>query len=163
MRTRATVVAALLLAGCGGGGGDKEAAKPPAAKQTATATDTATPASGGDTISAASWSAKVTAICKQTEKQAKADGEKLGRKAAQEGDSQQELTGRLMQYISDELPKVQDRIDALPKPEGKEQQAQQFSKEMRKTGAVAGDAAEAIKTNDETKGRKAVTQMVASV
>src|SRR3954452_20885473 len=163
MRTRATVVAALLLAGCGGGGGDKEAAKPPAAKQTATATDTATPASGGDTISAAAWSSKVTAICKQTEKKAKADGEKIGRQAAQNGDSQAELTRKIMAYISHELPKVQDRIDAIPKPSGKEQQADQFSQEMRRSASVAGDVATALENNDEAKGKQAVSQLLVSV
>jgi hypothetical protein len=168
MRLWATVAAAALLAGCGGG--DKqEAASTPKAKQTptatatATATDTATPASGGDTISAASWSSKVTAICKQSEEQAKADGEQIGRKAQQNGDSQEELTGKLMAYISKELPKIQDKIDALPKPQGKEQQADRFSTEMRKTASVAGDAAEAVKENDATKGKQAVTQMLASV
>jgi hypothetical protein len=169
MRMSVALTALVLLAGCGGGGGDakeKDAKATDTATATATETATETPAgdsgSGGDTMSAAAWSKQVEAICAKTEKQAFKAGKALGRKSAQAGDSKQELTYKVLKLEAKLLPPWLDKIDALPKPEGKEEQASKFLSTMHDTADLLDQTADAVKNNDATNGKKLVKKLAAS-
>ena len=168
MRMSVACVALVLLAGCGGGGDAKEKDAKAADTATATATEateTATPedsGSGGDTMSAAAWSKRVEAICAKTEKQAFSAGKKLGQKSAAAGDSKQELTYKVLKLEAKLLPPWMDKIDALPKPEGKEELAGKFSSTMRNVGDLLDQTADAVKQNDEKNGKKLVKKLAAA-
>jgi hypothetical protein len=166
-------VALVLLSGCGGGGDSKEQDAKSADTATATATETATETAtatedssgsggGGDTMSAAAWSQRVEAICAKTEKQAFKAGKKLGQKSAQAGDSRKELTYKILKLEAKLLPPWMDKIESLPKPEGKEQAAEKFSSTMRNVGDLLDQTAEAIEQNDETNGKKLVKKLAAA-
>jgi hypothetical protein len=156
MKLSAVLVAAVaLLAGCGGSGGDSsdKDAKP------AEATTATQDASADDTMSADAWSKRVEAICVKTEAKASQAGEKLGRKSAAAGDSQQELAYKVLSLTSHMVDPWVDQIEALPKPEGREQDADKFIASMRNVGDLLGETATAIKQNDETNGKKLVKQL----
>jgi hypothetical protein len=160
------LVALILLAGCGGGGDDspdKDAKAADTATATATQTATATEdaSGGGDTMSAAAWSKHVEAICVKSEAKAFKAGKKLGQRSAANGDSKQELTYKVLALTSKLLDPWVDQIDSLPKPEGKEQDADQFVGTMRDVGDLLGKTADAIKRNDAANGKKLVKQLAA--
>ena len=158
MKMRVGLVAALaLLAGCGGSGGDTA---DKGADATATATQTQQ-ASAGDTMSAAAWSKRVEAICVTAEAKASKAGRQLGRRSAAAGDSKQELTYKILQLESKLVGPWMDKVEALPKPEGREQDASKFVASMRDIGDVLDRTATAIKQNDEANGRKLVKQLQA--
>jgi hypothetical protein len=157
----ASVVALSLLVGCGGSGGDATE-KDAKAEDTATATATATStqdASGGETMSAAAWSRRVEAICVTSAEKAAKAGRKLGRKSAAEGDSEQELAYKTLALTSNMLDPWLEKIEALPKPEGRERDANKFIASMRNLGDLLGKTATAIKQNDESNGKKLVKQL----
>jgi hypothetical protein len=155
----ASVVALALLGGCGGSGGDPTE-KDAKAGDTATATATATQdVSGGETMSAAAWSRRVEAICVKSAVRAAKAGRKLGRKSAAEGDSEQELAYKTLALTSNMLDPWLDQIEALPKPEGRERDANKFVASMRNLGDLLGKTATAVKQNDETNGKKLVKQL----
>jgi K+-transporting ATPase c subunit len=56
-----------------------------------------------------------------------------------------------------------DKIDAFPKPEGKESQASDFSAGMRKTATLLKKTATAIRDNDETAGKQVTTDLLTEV
>ena len=157
MKMRAGLVALFLLAGCGGSDSTDKGAKP-TATETATATQEA---STGDTMSAAAWSKQVEAICVNSEAKAAQAGKKLGRWSAAAGDSKQELTYKILQLESKLVDPWMDKIEALPKPEGREQAATKFLATMRDIGDVLARTATAIKRNDETNGKKLLKQLQA--
>ena len=166
MKMSVGLVALVLLAGCGGGGDkstekDAKTAETATATQTATATETATEdaSSGGDTMSAAAWSKKVEAICVKSEAKAYKAGKQLGQKSAAAGDSKKELTYKVLALTSKLLGPWVDQIDSLPKPEGKEQQADQFVTTMRDVGDLLGQTSDAIKQDDAANGKKLVKQL----
>ena len=151
MRMRAGLVALVLLAGCGGSDStDKEP------QATATATREA---SAGDTMSAAAWSQKVEAICARTEAAATKAGKQLGRRSAAAGDSKQELAYKVLRLQAKLVDPWMDKIEALPKPEGREQAATKFVATMRDIGDVLARTATAIKQNDEANGKELVKQL----
>jgi hypothetical protein len=152
MKMRAGVVAVALLAGCGGETADKDAS-PTATKE----------ASSGNTISAAEWSKRVEAICAETEAKTFEQGKELGRKSAAAGDSKQELTYKVLQLESKLVDPLMDRVEALPKPKGREQDADEFVAGMRNVGDLLGQTATAIKRNDEANGRKLVKELQTKV
>jgi hypothetical protein len=144
------VAVALLLAGCGGDPADKSA------DSTATATG-----SGGDTMSATAWSRQVEAICVKSAARASTAGEKLGRRSAAAGDSKQELAYKVLRLQSKLIDPWMDRVEALPKPEGRERDANRFIASMRDIGDLLGRTATAIEQNDRTNGSKLVRQLQA--
>jgi hypothetical protein len=157
MKKSVALVALLLLAGCGGSGGDatdKDANAP------ATATMTQD-GSAGDTMSAAAWSTRVKAICVRSAAKASEAGKKLGRRSAAAGDSKRELTYKVLALTSNLLDPWLDQIEALPKPEGREQDANKFIADMRDVGDLLGTTSTAIKQNDQTNGKKLVKQLQA--
>ena len=147
MKMSAALVALALLAGCGSSGGDQ--------------TDKDAKASAGDTISAAAWSQRVEAICVRSAAKASKAGEKLGRRSAAAGDSKRELAYKALVFTSNLLDPWLDQIEALPKPEGREQDANKFVASMRDVGDVLRKTATAIKQNDQTNGMKLVQQLKA--
>jgi hypothetical protein len=153
MSAALVAVALALLAGCGGSGGnstDKDAE--------ATVTRDA---AAGDTMSAAAWSTRVKAICARSAAAARKQGEKLGRRSAAAGDSRRELAYKALALTSRLLDPWLDQIEALPKPEGREQDATKFIASMRDVGDVLGKTSTAIKQNDQTNGRQLVRQLQA--
>jgi hypothetical protein len=156
MKMSVGLVALVLLAGCGGDSSEPDSN----AADTATATATHE-ASGGDTMTAATWSKQVEAICTTSEKKAFAAGKKLGQKSAKAGDSQQELTYKILGLESKLLGPWIDQIDALPKPAGQEDAANKFIANMRATADLLGKTATAIKDNDETNGKQLLKQLTA--
>jgi hypothetical protein len=166
MKMSGGLVVLVLLAGCGGSGGDStekdaKAADTATATQTATATETATEeaSGGGDTMSAAAWSKRVEAICVKSEAKAFKAGKKLGQKSAADGDSKQELTYKVLALTSKLLDPWVDQIDSLPKPEGREDDANTFVSTMRDVGDLLGKTATAVKDNDAANGKKLVKQL----
>jgi hypothetical protein len=150
MSAALVAVALALLAGCGGSGGDNDA-KTPVTRD----------AAAGDTMSAAAWSKRVKAICARSAAAASKAGEKLGRRSAAAGDSKRELAYKALALTSNLLDPWLDRIEALPKPEGREQEASTFIASMRNVGDVLGKTATAIEQNDQTNGRQLVRQLQA--
>jgi hypothetical protein len=144
----ALVVGLALLAGCGGGGGDS------ADKGSQTG-------SSGDTMSAAAWSRKVEAICEKSAAEASKKGNELGRKSAAAGDSRRELAAKTLALTSRLVDPWMDKVEALPKPKGREQAADQFVANMRDVGDLLSRTATAIKQNDEATGKKLVAQLKA--
>ena len=155
MSAAAVAVALALLAGCGSSGGDKDANGPD------TATTVTQDASGGDTMSAAAWSKRVEAICVRSAAKASKAGRELGRRSAAAGDSKRELAYKALAFASSLLDPWLDQIEALPKPEGREQDASTFIASMRNVGVLLDKTSTAIKQNDETNGRKLVRQLQA--
>jgi ABC-type Fe3+-hydroxamate transport system substrate-binding protein len=156
-------VALALLAGCGSSSGDSNE-KDAETANTATATATATAnldAPAGDTMSAAAWSRRVEAICVKSAARASRAGKRLGRRSAAAGDSKRELTYKVLTFTSKGLDPWLDRVEALAKPEGREQDANQFIANMRNVGDLLGKTATAIKQNDEASGKKLVKQLQA--
>jgi hypothetical protein len=163
MKMSAALIALALLPGCGGNGGDptdKDAKAPGTATATKTATATQD-APAGATMSAAAWSKRVEAICVKSAAKASEAGKKLRRRSAAAGDSKQELAYKVLTLTSNALDPWLDQIEALPKPEGREQDANTFIAGMRNVGDLLGRAATAIKQNDQTNGRKLVKQLQA--
>ena len=156
----AIVALALLFAGCGSDGEstDKDTTAPNTATKTATATQDASP---GATMGAAAWSTRVKAICAKSAAKASKAGEKLRRRSAAAGDSKQELAYKVLTYTSNALDPWLDQIDALPKPEGREQEANKFIASMRNVGDLLGNTATAIKQNDQTTGKRLLNQLKA--
>ena len=157
MKMSAVLIALALLAGCGGNGGDPTD-KDVKAPGTATATQGA---SAGATMSAAAWSKRVKAICVKSAAEASREGKQLRRRSAAAGDSKQELAYKVLTFTSNALDPWLDQIEALPKPEGREQDANKFIASMRNVGDLLGKAATAIKQNDQTNGKKLVKQLQA--
>jgi hypothetical protein len=118
-------------------------------------------ASAADTMSAAAWSQRVEAICVRSAAKASRAGEKLGRRSAAAGDSKREFTYKALVFTSNLLDPWLDQIEALPKPEGHEQDANKFVASMRDVGDVLRKTATAIKQNDQTNGMKLVQQLKA--
>jgi hypothetical protein len=110
-------------------------------------------------MSAAAWSRRVEAICVKSAAKATKAGRKLGRTSAAEGDSKQELAYKTLALTSKLLDPWLDQIEALPKPEGHERDADKFIANMRNVGDLLGKTATAIKQNDETNGKKLVKQL----
>src|SRR4051794_10106093 len=138
----------VLLAGCGGGGDD------PTAKGTATASGP---------MDAGQWAGKVVGICNTESAHAKQVGEDIGRKSAAAGDSKAELTAKVLDAEADLVGPLMDKIDALPKPQGKASQESDFSSGMRKTATLLKQTAKAIRDNDESAGKQATTDLVTEV
>src|SRR5262245_13445881 len=156
MKMSAALLALVLLAGCGGKGGDptdKDAKAP--GTPAATATQDA-PADA--TMSAVAWSTRVKAICAKSAAKASKEGKELRRRSAAAGDSKQELAYKVLTSTSNALDPWLDQIEALPKPEGHEQDASKFIASMRNVGDLLGKAATAVKQNDQTGGKKIVKQ-----
>jgi len=160
MKMSAAVVAVALLAGCGGSGGDATTDKDDKAANTATATATQD-ASAGDTMSADAWAKRVETICVTSAAKAARAGKKLRRRSAAAGDSEQELAYKTLALTSDLLDPWLDQIEALPKPQGRDQDATQFITSMRDVGDLLGNTATAIKQNDQANGKKLVKQLKA--
>jgi hypothetical protein len=160
MKMSAALITVALLAGCGGNGGDPadKDTKAPGTAAAKTATGTEDP-SAGDTMSAAAWSKRVEAICVKSAAQASRAGKELGRKSAAAGDSRQEFAYKLLRFESSLLDPWLDQIEALPKPEGREQDANTFVASMRNIGDLLGKSATAIKQNDQANGKKLVKQL----
>jgi hypothetical protein len=118
-------------------------------------------ASAGDTMSAAAWSQRVKAICVRSAAKASEAGRKLGRRSAAAGDSKRELAYKVLALTSNLLDPWLDQIEALPKPEGREQDANKFIASMRNVGDLLGKTSTAIKQNDQTNGRKLVRRLQA--
>ena len=157
MKMSAAVVAVALLAGCGGSGGDPTTDKA-ANTATATATQDASPA---DTMSADAWAKRVETICVKSAAKAAEAGKKLHRRSAAAGDSEQELAHKTLALTSDLLDPWLDQIEALPKPQGRDQDATEFITSMRDVGDLLGKTATAIKQNDQANGKKLVKQLKA--
>src|SRR4051812_10922281 len=155
MRLTVAAAALLLLAGCGGGG-EKETGK---AKPTATPTAT----QAADTMPAAQWSQRVEAICDKASKQAFQAGTRYGRRAKAQGLSKTEFTAGTLLLVAKLTKPWVDKVDAMPRPEGKEQLADDFIGGMRKTAGLLQDTAQALRANDETAGRKAANDLGAAV
>src|SRR3954447_3192524 len=156
MRLLTSAVALLVLAGCGG----EKATEKGSAKATATATATAKAA---DTIPAGQWSRRVEATCEKLRKQAYRAGAAYGRKARAQGLSKAELTAGTLALEAKLSEPWVDKLDAMPRPEGKEQLADAFRADMRRTGDLLDKTADAIRANDEATGRKALSDLQSSV
>jgi len=160
MKMSAAVVTVALLAGCGGSGGDPTTGKDAKAANTATATATQD-ASVGDTMSADAWAKRVETICVKSAAKAAVAGKKLHRRSAAAGDSEQELAHKTLALTSDLLDPWLDQIEALPKPQGHDQDATEFITSMRDVGDLLGKTAAAIKHDDQANGEKLVKQLKA--
>ena len=160
MKMSAAVVAVALLAGCGGSGGDATTDKDDNAANTATATATQD-ASAGDTMSADAWAKRVETICVKSAAKAAEAGKKLHRRSAAAGDSEQELAHKTLALTSDLLDPWLDQIEALPKPQGHDQDATEFITSMRDVGDLLNKTATAIKQDDQANGKKLVKQLKA--
>src|SRR5207237_3154992 len=86
-------------------------------------------------------------------------GEKLGRRSADA--SKQELAYKTLQLESRLLGPWVDEIDALPRPQGQEQDAGKFIADMRDLADLLGRTATAIKQNDAATGKALVKQITA--
>jgi Tfp pilus assembly protein PilN len=160
MKMSAAVVAAALLAGCGGSGGDPTTDKDVEAANTATATATQD-ASVGDTMSADAWAKRVETICVQSAAKAAEAGKKLQRRSAAAGDSEQELAHKTLALTSDLLDPWLNQIEALPKPQGCDEDVTEFITSMHDVGDLLGKTATAIKQDNQTNGKKLVKQLKA--
>lgn len=101
----------------------------------------------------------VEAICVKSEAKAAKAGKQLGRRSAAAGDSKQELAYKVLALTSNLLDPWLDQIEALPEPEGREQDANEFIASMRNVGDLLGRTATAIKQNDQSTGKKLVKQL----
>jgi Tfp pilus assembly protein PilN len=71
------------------------------------------------------------------------------------------LAYKILQLESSLLPPWIDQIEALPKPKGREQAANEFIASMRDVGDLLAKTATAIKQDDRTTGEKLVKQLQA--
>jgi hypothetical protein len=131
--TSPALVACLMLAGCGGdGGGGSE-----------------------DTLSPAEWSGRVEQLCEENANRAEAKVVELRDQARKENLSQQEFAARVLDASVELTEPMLDRVDAIPPPEGREEDAKRFTGSIRDAMAQIGDAADAIRDNDEQAAQEA--------
>ena len=131
----AVATAVLALAGCGSDTDD---------------------GGSSETISAQEWSNRVTGLCDENRERAMAAVDELQDEL--EGVSEEERVVRVFDLSVKTSEPLLDELDALPRPEGREEQADRFRQRLRDSlpllqrGARAlrsGNAAEADKTNDQ--------------
>jgi hypothetical protein len=133
---RAMLIAGLaaVAVGCGGGGGGKD-----------------------DTIAASDWAAKVEEMCrKQT-----ADSRSKVAELQKESGSQQEYAAKVLEYGVDSTKPTIDKVADMPAPKGKEEQAEAFVTSMNRLLPMIDDLAEAVRDNDEAKGRELTSKLQA--
>jgi hypothetical protein len=109
-----TVCAALAVGGCGGSD-EREAAAP----------------ASGDTMPAAQWATQVEEICDSMANEAERKGVEIMQRVQAEGGSEEEAVAQVLEYAKDQTGPWLDKVAAMPAPEGKEQQAQEFDRRMR--------------------------------
>jgi len=161
MKMSAAFVAVALLVGCGGSGGDPTDDNAAHVATTSQPAATTPGPSAGDTTSATAWSKRVEAICVKSAAKAAEAGKRLRRRSAAAGDSEQELAYKVLTLTANLVDPWLDEIQALPKPEGHERDANKFISSMHSVGDLLGKAATAIKQNDQTTGKKLVSQLKA--
>ncbi len=124
---------AAVAVGCGGGGGND------------------------DTIAASDWSAKVEQMCRKKA----ADAQSKVAELKKESKSQEEYVAKVLEYGSDSTKPVIDKVADMPAPKGKEQQAKDFVASMNRLLPMVDDLADAVRDNDEAKGRALTSKMQA--
>ena len=112
-------------------------------------------------MSADAWAKRVETICATSAAKAARRAKKLRRRSAAAGDSEQELGIQTLALTSDLLDPWLDQIEALPKPQGRDQDATEYITSMRDVGDLLGETATAIKQNDQANGKKLVKQLKA--
>jgi hypothetical protein len=120
----------LAAAGCGGdeGGGDPEPGGP---------------------LTAEAWSERVSGLCEENERRATEAARDLRKAGEAEGLDENEFTARLLDVSVETTRPLLRELEALPDPEGRERQAQRFTKLLRDTLPVFTRLAKAVRANDE--------------
>lgn len=109
-----TVCVVLAVAGCGGEA-EQEATSP----------------AGTKTMPAAEWAAQVEEICDKGADKAERESVEMMQEAQREGLSEEEAVAKVLEHGIEETKPWLDEIAALPAPEGKQQQAEDFDQKMR--------------------------------
>jgi hypothetical protein len=131
MRLRGIAVLAVLIAGCGGdndSGGEGGAERPAAP----------------ETIAASEWSAKVEGMCEAVSDRGKREATAIVGKTR----NQAKATARVLELTVEITEPYIEKMDDLPPPEGREQQATRFFGLMRRSMTLYGDIADGIEQND---------------
>ena len=124
-------IAALAVAGCrrDDGNGEQDA--------------------GAGKLSARAWSERVSDLCRENQRRARATVRDLEREAEDKSLDEREYTARVLDTSIETTRPLLDELTALPEPEGRERQADRFVELLRDTVPLFGRLSRAIRARDD--------------
>ena len=135
------IAGSLLIAGCGGGETSSSSTSTPTATATASATAEAT--------TEKEWASKVTAVCRQNQKQAR----KLVADVQGEGLTGRELAAEVLDRSVPLERRLVDKLGAVPAPDATQDDFDQFVGRLRDARPCSSSSATAIRKNEGSRAR----------